>query len=358
MRRLFLVSLALSLLIAIPATAQVRGVGRLQGNVVDKNTGKPIAGATVTITLPSGTQPIVVKTDSRGHWAALGLTSGVWNIDISANDYVTGRGTASVSEVSSAPSIKTELEPEVKQEAAVAPAVPSVPKEAVDAIKEGEQLIKLKAGDVVTNTQSTAAGTATSVTHTVTADDVKENAKRAVLDFEKALPMIPEDTPELRDVKNQVLQVLAQAYYRAGDLKGAIETFEKLDATDPWTTTSDPAHTTREVLLANLYLENGQLDKGKAILDKLPPSAMTDPTAYINIGILFLNKKNASDAAAYFTRAIDLDPKRAEGYYYRGLAELQLRKNKEAKADFEQVLALAPDSPEAHDSKQLLANLK
>ena len=44
--------------------------------------------------------------------------------------------------------------------------------------------------------------------------------------------------------------------------------------------------------------------------------------------------------------------------YYRGLAEVQLKKNKEAKADFEQVLALAPDSSEAHDARQLLASIK
>src|SRR5581483_3478016 len=116
--------------------------------------------------------------------------------------------------------------------------------------------------------------------------------------------------------------------------------------------------TTREVLLANLLLENGQLDQGRALLDKLPPNAITDPTAYINIGILFLNKKNPADAAAYFTKAVELDAKRAESYYYRGLAEIQLKRNKEAKADFQQVLALAPDSSEGHDAKQLLAGLK
>ncbi len=359
MRRFTVIACAVSLFVAIAATAQMRGLGRLQGNVYDKSSGKPIAGATITMSLPSGnTQPITVKTDSRGHWAALGLTAGQWNIDIAATGYVTSRGTANVSEISATPTIKTELEPEAKQQppAAVAP-TPSVSKEAVDAIKEGQELLRISAGDVVTSTQTTTAGASTAVSHKVTADEVKENAKRAVADFEKALPMIPEETPELRDVKKQVLQVLAQAYYKAGDLKNAIATLEKLDVTDPFTT-PDLAHTTREILLANLYLENGQLDQGRTLLDKLPPSAITDPTAYINIGILFLNKKNASDAATYFTKAIALDPKRAESYYYRGLAELHLKKNAQAKADFQQVLVLSPDSSEAHDAKQLLANLK
>ena len=361
MRRLTAITSAvLLLLIAVAASAQMRGTGRLQGSVTDKATGKPVAGATVSISLPKGGSPITAKTNANGHWAAIGMTPGGWNIDISAPGYVTSRGTATVTEAGATPSINIELEPETVQQAAPATvqAAPSVPKEAVDAIKEGEQLLRAKAGDVITVSQTDTAGSSTTVAHTVTADELKQNAQRAVADFQKALPMIPEDTPALKDVKNQVLNVLAQAYYKAGDLKNAIATLEKLDAADPMPATPDAAHMTRDVLLANLYLENGQLEQGRALLEKLPPAAITDPTAYLNIGILFLNKKNTADAATYFTKAINMDAKRADTYYYRGLAEVQLKKNKEAKADFEQVLALAPDSSEAHDARQLLASIK
>src|SRR4029077_2148535 len=165
MRRRIAISFALSLVIAVAASAQMRGTGRLQGNVVDKNTGKPIAGATITIALPAGkTQPIVVKSDSRGHWAAIGMTPGVWNVDISASGYVTSGGTANISEVSATPSIKTELEPEIKQQppaAADVPSGPSLSPEIVDAIKEGQALLKINTGDVVTSTQPTTAGAST-----------------------------------------------------------------------------------------------------------------------------------------------------------------------------------------------------
>ena len=363
MRRLLLTSVMLSFFVALGALAQLRGTGRIQGNVFDKATKKPVVGATVTISLPSGnTQPIVVKSDSKGHWAALGMSQGTWNIDITAPGYVTSKGSAAISEFQSTPPIRTDLEPQAGQEAAPAAAevaaTPAVPMEAINAIKEGEALLNAKPGDVVPDSQPAGGSTAPAVSHTVTAGEVKENAKRAAADFEKALPMIPTDKPELVDVRNQVLQVLAQAYYKSGDVKNAIATLEKLNAVDPIPAAPDAPHITREVLLANLYLENGQLDQGRAVLDKLPPTALTDPTAYLNIGILFLNKKNTTDAATYFTKAIDLDPKRSESYYYRGLAELQGKKNKEAKADFEKVIELAPDSTEAHDAKQLLANLK
>ncbi len=356
MRKLLVLLMFLPLF-AIAAMAQVRGTARMTGIVIGKDTGKPVVGATVTITLASSvTEPIVVKTDSHGRWAALGLSDGQWNIDISASGYQTSRGSAHVSELVMMPTIRTQLTPEVKAEA-TAPVTPAIPPVGVAAIKEGEALLKIKAGDTVSD--ASAAGATTTVTHTVTAAEAKDDAKQAAADFEKALPMIDESKPGMPEIKNQVYEVLAQAYYRAGDIPSAIATFEKLNARDPMPAPPDQPHMTRAVLLANLYLENGQLDKGRALLDTLPPTAITDPTAYINIGILFLNKKDPASAVTYFTKAIALDPKQVDSYYYRGLAEIQMKKNADAKADFQQVLALAaPDSSEAHDAKQLLAGLK
>ncbi len=324
MRRFtFLVALILTVAVATTASAQVRGTGRLQGMVTDKTTGKPVEGAVVTVGLPSGnTAPIVSKTDVHGHWSALGLVNGQWNIDIVAPGFQTTRGSASVSEMRQLPMIKTQLAPEVKEEApaaAVAP-TPLIGKEAADAITEGQELM------------------------------TQNKYKEAVADFEKAYALVPVDKPETKKVHDQLMQVMAQAYYRAGDVPKAIGMLETITA-------ADPANTGAEVLLANLYLQNGQLEKGKGMLEKLPASAITDPSAYTNVGILFLNKNNPADAVTYFTKAIDMNPKAGDSYYYRGLAYAQLKKNTEARADFEQVLALTPDSPEAKDAKAMLAAL-
>ncbi|HXA15607.1 MAG TPA: tetratricopeptide repeat protein [Thermoanaerobaculia bacterium] len=342
-------SIILSLFLVVTATAQVRGRGRLQGTVTDKTTGKPIQDATVTVAIASGnTQPIIVKTDAHGHWSALGMVGGQWNVDIVAAGYATSRGTANISEMQQQPMIQTQLAPEVKEEAAAdtVTAAPLVSKEAVEAITEGQNLMRIKAGDVVPTPQS-AGGAAT---HTVTADEVHENVKRAVADFEKALPMVPADKPETKQMHDQLLQVMAQAYYRAGDLKNAISSLEAVTA-------ADPSNNTAALLLANLYLENGQLDAGKAQIEKLPASAITDPTTYLNLGILFFNKKNAGDAVTYFSKAIAMDPKGVDAFYYRGLANAQLNKTAEARADFEQVIAMAPDATEAKDARSMLAAL-
>ncbi len=217
MRRFITVSAALlvAILIVTTVTAQVRGRGRLQGTVADKITGAPVVGATVTVALASGnTEPIVSKTDSRGHWSALGLTSGQWNVDIAAPGYQTSRGSANVSEMQQQPMIQTRLAAEEKQEPAATAAVvssPLIPKEAADAIDEGQALLKVKEGDVITNPSSADAGS-----HPATAGDIRENAKRASVDFEKALPLIPTDKPAAKTIHDQLLQVMAQAYYRAG----------------------------------------------------------------------------------------------------------------------------------------------
>ncbi|HEX7192091.1 MAG TPA: tetratricopeptide repeat protein [Thermoanaerobaculia bacterium] len=341
----YMTAFVAALALAVTAMAQVRGTGRLGGQIFDKATGKPIANATITVSLPSGnTQPIVSTSDKNGRWSALGLVNGLWNVDITAPGYQTSRGTANVSEIQRLPPIKTEMNPEVKQEAAVAtPQNPLVPKEAVDAINEAQDLMKIKAGDMTTD----------ATPHAATAADVKANAGKAAADLERALPMIPADNDKLKPVRVQVQEVMAQAYYKAGDLPHAISTLEKLNTSDPWST-PDANQSQRQILLANLYLEGGQLDQAKGILDKLPPSAITDPTVYTNVGILFLNKKNPTDAVTYFTKAVDLDPKREETYYYRGLAHAQLKHTAEARADFQQVITLAPDSGDAKDAKQML----
>jgi tetratricopeptide (TPR) repeat protein len=337
MRKFTLTFLAIAtLVLASSSFAQVRGRGRLQGSVVDKVTGKPIADATVTVSGQS-TQPIVVKTSSNGRWAAIGMTTGGWNVDISAPGYETLRGSVNVSETQQSPPIESKLAPSAAKEEtpAAVQTTPLIPPDAVAAIKEGQELLGNKGAN---------------------ADEAKANAKKAVADFEKALPQVPTDKPEVKQVRTQLMEVMAQAYYKAGDLPHAVAMLEQMNVVDPWTT-PDANVTQRNILLVNLYLENGELDKGKALMEKLPEGSVTDPTVFTNIGILFMNKKNPTDSITYFSKAIALDPKSADGYYYRGLAEAQIKKTADARADFEQVIALAPTSTEASDAKQMLAAL-
>ncbi|HEV8659273.1 MAG TPA: Ig-like domain-containing protein, partial [Thermoanaerobaculia bacterium] len=63
------------------------GLGFISGEVFDGNTGRPLAGATVTIDIPS--QPaITATTDARGRYAAQ-LPEGAHTIRVSASGYIT-----------------------------------------------------------------------------------------------------------------------------------------------------------------------------------------------------------------------------------------------------------------------------
>lgn len=316
MRRLTNVLMIAVLAIAAgQAMAQVRGKARLQGSVTDKATGNPIANAKVTIAIADGsTAPIITQTNAKGRWSALGLVGGNWNVDIEAAGYETSRGAVNVSEVQMTPPIKTELATAAPApEQAPVASTPGVPKEIVDAVNSGQELL--------------AAG----------------KYKEAIVELEKATAGLPDNM--------QLKQVLAQAYYKDGQLPKAIALLETVTA-------ADPSNTAVGLVLTNIYLENGQLDEGKARLAALPAGAVTDSTVYVNIGILFLNKNNPAEATSYFTKAVEMDATRHEPFYYRGLAELQQKKMKEAKADFEKVIALSPDSTEAKDAKQLLESVK
>jgi Tfp pilus assembly protein PilF len=334
------ITVVLALFLMFSAFAQVRGKGRLQGSVTDKATGKPVAGATVTIS-GNNTKPLVTKTNAKGQWTSFGMTNGVWNIDIEAQGYQALHGSASVSEMQMSPPIRSELEAAVVEATVpVEQGISNVPEEVVNAVNEAQELLRAAVGDPVGDTGTT-----------VTAEVVKANSGKAATLLAGALPQIPTDTEERKRIHTQIEQLLAQAYYKAGDLAKATETLQSLLA-------GDPSNNTNALLLVNLYLESGKLTEGKSLLEKLPEWAVSDPTVYLNVGILFLNKDSAGDAVVYFDKAIALDATKAEGYYYRGLAQLQLKKSAEAKADFTKVVELAPDSAEAKDARQLLAGLK
>ena len=98
--------------------------------------------------------------------------------------------------------------------------------------------------------------------------------------------------------------------------------------------------------------------QGKDVIEKLPAGTLTDPTALINIGIVMMNKKQPAAAVDYFTKAIAIAPSAADGYYYRGLAQLQVGKAKEAKPDLQKVVELAPDSDQGKEAKEYLKSIK
>lgn len=299
-----------------------RGDNRLAGAVVDKGTGKPVAGAKLKLRILRGAQggPDITA-DNNGKWAVLGIAAGNWNIDIEAPGYqVRQIGPVSLGEGQRLPPIKIELEPAVvQQQTETAPAEEQVKiggvvvsKDIAEAVDAGNKFL----GD--------------------------QKYKEAVEQYEKAYPTLSSNT--------SLKFALARAYYGAGQLKKSIVLLEEAYK-------ADPANTQVGVLLANMYLENGQLEEGKKLIDALPATAL-NIDSLLNTGIALMNKKQPGAAVEYFAKAITLDPNRHEGYYYRGLALIQGGKAKQAKPDLEKVVELAPNSNEAKDAREYLKSIK
>lgn len=315
----------LALLVAATASAQGwRGVGRLQGLVVDQND-KPVAGAKVTLfSVKSGNGPEPIITNAKGQWTAGGLLGGQWHIDVEAEGFEMRKTNATVSELDRLTKpLRIQLEPkpveapkpaeEEQQKESVQVGGVEIPPEIVQAIDTGNTYLK------------------------------EQKWKEAAAEFEKVVAVLSTNA--------QVKFTLARAYHKAGELKKAITQIQDLYA-------ADSGNITAATLLADMLLEDEQVDAAKKVLAGMPPGAMSDPNTILNIGIRFINNNKPEDAYRYFNDAVSVAPDVAATYYYRALAALGLKKMKEAKADLQKVISMAPESSEAKDAKDMLAQIK
>ncbi len=80
-----MVLVAVALVAAVPADAQVRGMGRINGTIVDE-VGEPMDGVKVrTSTL--GGDLIECESDAKGRWILTGIGRGSWEVLVVKTGY-------------------------------------------------------------------------------------------------------------------------------------------------------------------------------------------------------------------------------------------------------------------------------
>ncbi|MGH9364410.1 MAG: tetratricopeptide repeat protein, partial [Thermoanaerobaculia bacterium] len=239
------------------------------------------------------------------------LTGGSWDVDVSAPGYETLRTTVRLSEIIRIPPMDIKL----KAEAPKPP--PEIPKAAapdvIPILQKGNELLEAK------------------------------DYAGAREQYEKALQIVPDNAAILRGI--------ARAQYGENKKDEAIAILKRV-------LEKEPGDTDTALLLANVQVEQGQLEDGKATLARVPPEAIKDPGIYVNMGVVMLNKKQPQDAWEEFDKAVKLKPDDADSYFYRGLAAYQAKKKAEAKADFAKYLELAPAGDQAKDARELLKSIK
>jgi tetratricopeptide (TPR) repeat protein len=116
--------------------------------------------------------------------------------------------------------------------------------------------------------------------------------------------------------------------------------------------------------IARTYYEEKQLDKAidtlKKALEIKPDDVESQKllaNLYVDLGIQAYNGKDPAKAEGNFSTAIENDATLADAYYYRGLARMAQGKNADAKADFQKLLELDPNHPQAADAREFLKSL-
>jgi tetratricopeptide (TPR) repeat protein len=304
-RRLIVIVAAATLAGAVPAAAQDwKGMGRMEGKVTDES-GTPLVGVKVKLELPERGGGTTVTTDRKGRWAIGGIAAGTWNIDFE----LAGRASRRVSV--SLPSESSRLAPlEVKLERE---ATSGVSPEASRALESAEAAYK------------------------------EGRFAEARAHYASLLALRPDLAPRIH-------QQLGFSWIQEKQYGKAVEELDQVLAAEP-----DNAQV--RAIAAQAALEGGMPEKGRQLLAGLSDGVIKDPDAFFNIGVNFVNAGLTDDAVQYFTKAIGLDAAYVDGYYQRALAYLKLGRAAESRADFEKVVSLAPDGPQAPLARKALQQL-
>jgi tetratricopeptide (TPR) repeat protein len=327
-----------SLCATVPLLAQDwRGRGRLQGTVTDEG-GKPVEGATITLRNAKGPVkaespgPPSIKTDSKGHWTILGLANGSWGVLIEKDGFIPSEGRANVDEFGIVPPLNVKLKPIPKEQAAAQQdKTPSKGSQALAAINDGNAALQ--------------------------ADKYAEARES----YQKGLALLEPPTEATLDTYVGVLRAIASTYYRESALaKTKQEKAQKVDqsiATLKQALAAKPTDTESLQLIVNLLVGAGREAEAQAYMAKLPQGAKVDADTLINVGIKYYNEKQLDKALDQFNRVVAENPQMAEAYYYRGLVYLNKNKVPEAKADFQKLLEIDPQSKFAKEVREYLKSL-
>ncbi len=113
-----------------------------------------------------------------------------------------------------------------------------------------------------------------------------------------------------------------------------------------------------QIGLARVFMGQKQLSKAETALSRAEKIRRNNPDLYFYRGMLDAHNKDYAASARNMDKTIEMDPKRAQAYYYAGIAYSQIRQMDKVVDRFQTFLKLAPDAPEAAKVKALLRNIR
>lgn len=296
---------------ALLAVAQ----GRVHGSITDE-TGKPVPGVKITVTLPDvGSFKVEEKSDSKGNYAVtLVDATRVYTYRFEKEGYQTLEQ-----------SFKVPISSNEKRD------IQMLTLEAARlGVAAGRELSNADKAVLVFNEGAEAAQQG---------DEATAKTK-----FEAAIALDPD--------LGAAWTALATLSFTGKDYARAVEHAEKAHALD-----AQDAKALR--ILAEGYQQLGQTDKARAVAVEL---AAVDPKAgamdLYNQGVREYNAGNMGEALALFERAVAGDSGFAKTHFMLGMCYVSQGDSAKAKQHLETFVGMAPSDPDAATAKEMLAYLK
>ncbi len=180
------------------------------------------------------------------------------------------------------------------------------------------------------------------------AQGLRENDKKefdkAIEYYNKAIALVPNYALAYNN--------LGIAYRKKGEYNRAIECYNKAIAINP-------NYTLAYFNLGNANVHMRQYDKAVEFFNKvitIDPNFTYKYRVYSNIGAAYYLKGENYNAADWFGKAIELNPKDAKLHYNRGQAYVGVREYKKAKLDFAKAYELDPNDPRIAKAKRISEN--
>ena len=288
--------------------------GRLTGKVTD-SAGNPLEGVTVTVTTRNiGTFKLVLKTDAKGKYASIIADATIpYHLKFEKEGYVPFEGDKKIA-VGDTGGLDAKLQKtsEVRG-AAPAPPPPSSGDVAVGAYNEGVDL--LNAGK-------------------------KDAAEKKFLEAVQKNPDLPAPW--------KALTVIA---YERKDWAHTLEYGEKA-------TELDPSLTNLYAMMAQAAKQSGNKKAADEWQARYAESAPESPEILYNKGVEAYNQNRMKEAEASLSKALEAKPDLPLAHFWLGMAQINLKKNADAKSHFQKYLELDPKGSEVETAREMLSVLK
>lgn len=306
MRKAFLVILMILLSAVLMFSQATTGKVRMNGLVIDRETGKPLEGVKVKLysIRALSFHNISPKTDDEGRWKSYFMRSGRWNLDFEKVGYAPRKISVSYTFVGGQyfcyykgkkyDLLKIEME---KIQG------PTLEQSIIKEIEEGNVFL------------------------------IDKKPKKAIKKFKEIIEKYKE-----REGIAIVNLYMGNSYSLLEEYEKAVEYFHKA-------VVKYPKHKGLILSIGNSYSNLKQSDKAMEWFKKLSDEDITNVDTLYNIGITLYNAMNYKKAVGYFKRAVEFKEDFGEAYYQLGMTYVALNKITESVAALKKFMELAPDSP-------------